>query len=120
LVEDVFGYKFPVPSEYDFSLLDRIIQYRFKTGPGSTQVSHGDYQILDAKDRELVLSAESHLRPGSSLIMTIPIGKPPSGISTVQGCPKPYCGSVKTTQVEGGGWLWYVALSYIYLAACWD
>jgi hypothetical protein len=47
LVEDVLGRKFPVPSEYDFALLDRIIQHKFETGPGSTQVSHGDYQIRD-------------------------------------------------------------------------
>ena len=76
LVEDALGRKFPVPSEYDFTLLDRIIQHKFETGPGSIQVSYGDYQIRDGKDRELVLSSQSRLRPGSSLIMAILIGKP--------------------------------------------
>ncbi len=107
LVEDALGRKFPVPSEYDFALLDRIIQHKFQTGPGSTQVSQGDYQIMDARDRELALPSESHLRPGSSLIMAILIGKPPPGILTDRACPMPRCASDKTTEAEGGGRIWY-------------
>jgi hypothetical protein len=102
LVEDALGRKFPVPSEYDFALLNRIIQHKFETGPGSAQVSHGDYQIRDAKERQVVLSSQSRLRPGSSLIMAILAGKALPGTL----CPMPRCNSVRTTQAEGGGRLW--------------
>ncbi len=106
LVEDALGRKFPVPSEYDFTLLQRIIQHKFETGPGSTQVSHGDYQIMDARHRELALPLQAHLRPGSSLIMAILIGKPPTGILTDRACPMPRCASDKTMEAEGGGRIW--------------
>ncbi len=29
MIEDALGRKFPVPSEYDYGLLDNIIKYRF-------------------------------------------------------------------------------------------
>ncbi|KAK5652130.1 hypothetical protein OQA88_10772 [Cercophora sp. LCS_1] len=103
LIEDALGRKFPVPSEYDFALLGRIIQHKFEEGPGSIQVSHGDYQIRDAKQREVILSSHSRLRPGSSLIMAILMGKPPPGILTDHACPMPLCSSTETTQAEGGG-----------------
>jgi hypothetical protein len=102
LVEDALGRKFPVPSEYDFSLLNQIIRHKFDTGPGSAQVREGDYQILDAKYRHLVLSPQSRLPPGSLLIMAVLVGKPVFDCI----CPIPRCGSVETTQVEGGGRLW--------------
>jgi len=106
LVEDALGRKFPVPSEYDFGLLDRIIRHKFETGPGSAEVKWGDYQILDAKDRNLVLSSQSRLRPGSLLVMAILIGPPPGGVVNDQECPRPRCSSAKTMQAEGGGRVW--------------
>ncbi|KAK3902573.1 hypothetical protein C8A05DRAFT_33716 [Staphylotrichum tortipilum] len=102
LVEDALGRKFPVPSEYDFSLLDRIIRHKFDTGPGSAEVKHGDYQILDAKKRDSALSPQSRLRPGSLLLMALLVGKPPSALAD-RACPMPHCTSVRTIQVEGGG-----------------
>jgi hypothetical protein len=106
LVEDALGRKYPVPSEYDFGLLDLIIRHKFDIGPGSTEVQHGDYQILDAKARDLALSTQSRLRPGSLLIMAILVGKPPPGVLADRACPMRRCTSVKTTQVEGGGRVW--------------
>ena len=106
LVEDALGRKFPVPSEYDFGLLDRIIRHRFDSGPGSTEVQHGDYQVLDAKARGLALSPQSRLRPGSLLIMAILVGRPPRGVLADRACPMPRCTSVRTTQVDGGGRVW--------------
>jgi hypothetical protein len=104
LVEDALGRKFPVPSEYDFGLLDRIIRHKFDSGPGSTEVQHGDYQVLDAKARGMALSPQSRLRPGSLLIMAILVGKPRVLADRV--CPMPRCASVQTTQMEGGGRVW--------------
>ncbi|SPN99173.1 uncharacterized protein DNG_02208 [Cephalotrichum gorgonifer] len=103
MVEDALGLKFPVPSEYDFELLDQIIRYRFRTGPGSTEVGLGDYQVMESRRSSTILSAESRIRPGSSLIMAILIGKPPSDVSTDRSCPMPRCTSTETNSVEGGG-----------------
>ncbi len=102
MVEDALGRKFPVPSEYDFALLDNIVKYKFLTGPGSAEVRRGDYQILNAKNRDLALSPKSRLRPGSSLIMAVLIGKP----SNDQACPMPRCGSIQTEPAVGGGRKW--------------
>ncbi len=106
LVEDALGRKFPVPSEYDFGLLDQIIRHKFDVGPGSAEVRHGNYQILDAKNRDLVLSSQSRLRPGSLLLMAILVAKPPIDLLTDDACPMPRCTSNKTMQVEGGGRAW--------------
>jgi len=38
IVEDALGFKFPVPSEYDFELLNAIIKHRFLEGSGSSEV----------------------------------------------------------------------------------
>jgi hypothetical protein len=43
LVEDALGFKFPVPSEYDYELLDTIIKHRFLKVPGSSDVQVGNY-----------------------------------------------------------------------------
>lgn len=37
-VEDALDYKFPVLSEYEFDLLDTIVQHKSKTGPGCSEV----------------------------------------------------------------------------------
>jgi hypothetical protein len=110
-VEDALGRKFPVPSEYDFTLLDKIIQHKFTTGPGSVEVGLGDYQVMESRRSSIILSSESRLRPGSSLIMAILLGKPPPGVLTDQSCPMPRCGSTETNCLEGGGRVWYAMLS---------
>lgn len=106
-VEDALGRKFPVPSEYDFALLDQIIQHKFRTGPGADEVALGDYQLMESRRRSVVLSAESRLRPGSAITMAILVGKPP-GVLNDHSCPMPRCESTETNSVPGGGRVWYV------------
>lgn len=105
-MEDALGRKFPVPSEYDYSLLDAIIKHKFQDGPGAVQVAAGDYEIMDAKNRLHILSVDSQLRPGCSVTMAILVDKPPSTILTDERCPMPRCQSTKTTKAPGGGRLW--------------
>ena len=106
ILEDAIGRKFPVPSEYDFKMLDAIIRLKFDTGPGSVEVRLGNYQVSDARHRDSTLSSGSRLRPGSSLIMAIIISKPPSGTMTHQSCPMPRCGSAYTEALQWGGRIW--------------
>ncbi|KAL8365584.1 hypothetical protein RB595_004414 [Gaeumannomyces hyphopodioides] len=103
MFEDVLGHKFPVPSEYDMGMLHAIIQHRFQTGPGSAEASVGDYQILDSRNRRMVLTDNSPLRPGSSMIMSILVATPPPTVLTDKSCPMPRCGSSETTTFDGGG-----------------
>lgn len=89
-IEDALGFKFPVPSKYDYQLLDTIIKYRFLDGPGSIEVKVGNYELFKTKDSEQVLSASIRLLPGTNITMAIFIGK----LKHIgNSCPMPLCGS---------------------------
>ncbi|ORX97435.1 hypothetical protein BCR34DRAFT_496865, partial [Clohesyomyces aquaticus] len=104
VVEDALGRKFPVPSEYDFDLLDAIIKQKFKTGPGSLQVRGGNYEYFKTKDSSAVLSKMSCLLPGTAITMAVIIL---SSIMTDEVCPIAKCRSSQTTEFPGGGRIWY-------------
>ncbi|KAI1410823.1 hypothetical protein F5Y13DRAFT_166896 [Hypoxylon sp. FL1857] len=103
IVEDALGRKFPVPSEYDYSLLDAIIKHRFQDGPGAVQVAAGDYEIMDAGNRLHILSANSLLRPGCSITMAVLVKKPRSVVLAGGCCPMPRCRSSNTIAMPSGG-----------------
>ena len=128
-VEDALGRKFPFPSEFQFTDLEAMIRHKFREGPGSKEVSLGDYEVMDSKNRSKILSAQSHVVPGSSLTMAILIPKPPipdgiifdkakaandildecisDGVPLHKAiCPMPRCRSSTTRQVPGGGRQW--------------
>ena len=102
-VEDALGYKFPVPSEYDFDLLDVVVQQKFKTGPGSLDVQAGNYEYFKTKNSTDVLSRTSRLLPGTAITMAIIVGHP---TLTDETCPMPGCDSIQTTETPGGGRTW--------------
>jgi hypothetical protein len=103
IVEDALGFKFPVPSEYDFDLLDKIIKHRFVDGPGSSEVEAGNYELFNTKNSRQVIAANVRLIPGTSITMAILISRPE--IFDEQ-CPMPRCMSTRTTIAPGGGRLW--------------
>lgn len=98
------GLKFPVPSEYDPDLLDAIIRHRFLEGPGSLEVTLGNYELFHARDSSQVISPQSRLLPGTSIIMAILFER--TELSD-QECPMPRCRSNRTTAGPGGGRIWY-------------
>ncbi|KUJ10036.1 uncharacterized protein LY89DRAFT_710862 [Mollisia scopiformis] len=103
IVEDALGLKFPVPSEYDFGLLNAIIKHRFLDGPGSVEVQTDNYELFSAKNSQVVISENVRLLPGASIIMAILLYKPASKVYTDETCPMPRCGSTLTTAAPGGG-----------------
>lgn len=103
IVEDALGFKFPVPSEYDFKLLNAIIKHRFLEGPGSLEVQADNYELFSAKNSQVVISENVRLLPGASIIMAILLAKPASKVYTDETCPMPRCGSTLTTAAPGGG-----------------
>lgn len=105
ILEDALGAKFPVPSEYDFSLVNVIIQKRFEKGPGSKSVQLGNYELVQARSGGRVLSEQTKLRPGTSVIMAILIEPPIDWIGEFA-CPMPRCTSTESVSVPGGGRLW--------------
>ncbi|KAI1459628.1 hypothetical protein F4805DRAFT_419707 [Annulohypoxylon moriforme] len=106
IVEDALGRKFPLPSEYDYLLLDAIIKHKFRDGPGATQVAAGDYEIMYTRNRRQILSNNSQLKPGSSLTMAIIISDNKLVLAFKEGCPMPYCQSKDTIIVPDGGRRW--------------
>lgn len=102
-VEDALGFKFPVPSEFDYDLLDTIIKRRFKSGPGSMEVKAGNYELFKTKNSTEVVTATMRLLPGTAITMAIIVSKP---TSTDEICPMPRCGSNRTSPAPGGGRLW--------------
>lgn len=101
-VEDALGYKFPVPSEYDFTTLEGLIQIRFRQGPGALEVSEGSYELLKSSKRSENITATSRLLPGTAITMAIIIDADTSG----RACPMPRCQSLQASICPGGGFTW--------------
>jgi hypothetical protein len=101
LVEDALGFKFPVPSEYDYELLDTIIKHRFSDGLGSLDVKAGNYELFKAKDSKQVISSGVLLIPGSRITMAILLERPEPAADYI--CPMPRCTSSYSAPVPGGG-----------------
>lgn len=109
VVEDALGHKFPVPSEYDFELLNAIIKHRFQKGPGSDEVQADDYELFRTKNTKSVLSSAERLLPGTAITMAIIVKRSiiVEWSSRTGGvCPIPRCGSDQVVSMPGGGRRW--------------
>jgi hypothetical protein len=106
LVEDALGFRFPVPSEYDFDILDAVVKQRFSKGPGSIDVEAGNYEYVNTKDNTKVLTTGSRLMPGMSITMAILISPMHPITQHDEICPMPNCGSFETTVELNGSRLW--------------
>lgn len=102
MVEDVFGFKFPVPSEYSYDLLEEIIKHKFRTGPASLEVKTGNYELFKTKNNKEVIEADRRILPGTCITMAI-IVITPRGI---EDCPTPLCSSDRTLPAPSGVRLW--------------
>lgn len=103
VVEDALGFKFPVPSEYDHDMIDAIIKHRFSKGPGSLDVTFGNYELFNTKNSRQVISPQVKLLPGTSITMAILVGRVEL---SDQECPMPRCRSNRTMAAPGGGRIW--------------
>jgi hypothetical protein len=103
LVEDALGRKLPVPSEYDFDLLNGVLKLRFQKGPGSGDVMLGNYELFDTCNSKRVITANTRLLPGSKITMAILVNKP---LIEDDHCPMQSCRSNRTSRAPGGGKIW--------------
>ncbi|KAF2138449.1 uncharacterized protein K452DRAFT_276837 [Aplosporella prunicola CBS 121167] len=106
-VEDALGFTFPIPSEYDFHLINVIIKARFRNGPGSEYVRLGMYELLQTRDTSQAISEGTFLRPGTKIKMAIIIEMPYFGWMTAT-CLIPKNFSRRNTVVPGRGRIWCV------------
>ncbi|KAI8941307.1 hypothetical protein NX059_002534 [Plenodomus lindquistii] len=99
-VEDALGLKFPVPSEYDYDMLDTIIRRRFKYGIGSRNVEAGNYEICRATRRSEAVTANSNILPGTSLVMVVLVS---TSCTYNYTCPVSSCHSTDILPCPRGG-----------------
>ena len=105
VVEDTFGFKFPVPAEYGLELLNNIIKWRFQGHDCYVEIQAGNYELFRSKDSTAVISTNTWLPPGTAITMAIIV----AGLKIQdQTCPMPNCGSTESIIVLGGGRQWYV------------
>ena len=103
LVEDALGLKFPMPSEYDFDLLEGIIKHRFQIGPGSKDVKMGNFEIFMARDSSETVTSTTRLIPGTAITMAVLVEVQ---LLTDGHCPMPRCRSDQSRPAPSGGRLW--------------
>jgi hypothetical protein len=103
IVEDALGFKFPIPSEYDYDMIDTIVRRRFKEGIGSQEVLAGNYELCTTKNISETITAKSRLLPGTAITMAVIVSTLDYSDGT---CPMPKCGSRMTTCCPGGGYIW--------------
>ncbi|KAF2250016.1 hypothetical protein BU26DRAFT_563901 [Trematosphaeria pertusa] len=99
VVEDAFGVKFPVPSEYDGTLLHAIIRHRFSRGCEIQNVTDGGYSVFYTDDPSRSLSAIDHLFPGCRITVAAFVG-----YNVALGTPDcPICGSSNRAALPADG-----------------
>ena len=101
VVEDAFGHKFPVPSEFDYGMLDTIVQRRFQTGFGAEDVTQGNYEYCKANMRSAAIRSTSRLAPGIAIVMVMLVNA-----RSDRPCPMPLCDSERANPHPSGGLVW--------------
>ncbi|KAH6860840.1 hypothetical protein BKA58DRAFT_322802 [Alternaria rosae] len=102
-VEDAFGVRFPIPTEYDYDLIDTVIRHRFKIGGGSMEVKAGNYELCRKQNRLDIITESSRLQPGTAITMFIIVS---SSIIKQAAWPIPCCESAEVIPCPGGGFGW--------------
>jgi hypothetical protein len=105
LCEDALGFKFPIPSEWDYGMVENHIQYRFRAGIGSKSVQLGEWKLFKTKNSEDVITPFSRLLPGLQITMAIML-RPL--LPRSENCPIWSCRSRETALVSAGGRVWQV------------
>ncbi|KAF2195563.1 hypothetical protein K469DRAFT_722762 [Zopfia rhizophila CBS 207.26] len=96
LFEDALGRKYPIPSKFNFELMQTVIKGQFLRMPGYRQVLLGNYELFKTGNSQQIVSAATHLRPSTAITMAILLNMPITGSECY---PMPECHS---TQCEKG------------------
>ncbi|PVI07738.1 hypothetical protein DM02DRAFT_580489 [Periconia macrospinosa] len=99
--EDALGFKYPIPSEWDYGMVENHIRYRFREGIGSRDVRAGNWELFKTKNSEDVISPFTRLLPGLEITMAIIVTTPP--VLSDETCPIFSCRSRETTLAPSRG-----------------
>ncbi|KAF1950494.1 hypothetical protein CC80DRAFT_539555 [Byssothecium circinans] len=72
VVEDAFGIKFPVPSEYDSDLLQTIVAERYLKSCSVRNIDTERYELFLSWDTTNAVTPSTSILPGSQITMAIP------------------------------------------------
>jgi hypothetical protein len=106
-VEDAHGRVFPVPSEYDFDLLNTIVSHRFSSGPRVREVNPRPYRLLPANNTKVALTQTDQLLPGMRVKVAVIVGVI-NMLYDMNYCIRKGCHSTRLTRPRGGGVTWCV------------
>ena len=108
VVEDALGFKYPVPSEYNFEMLQNTIEFRFRKGLGSLEVQAGNYELFQTYYIRHVISSTSALVPGTRITMAVLICE---GVTGEGKCPQ--CWSAQIVPLKCGRQAWCVSIPFM-------
>ena len=111
IIEDTLGFKFPVPSEYDFELLNNVLKWRLRNRTFYPEVEAGNYELSRSNKSDVIITKDTLLTPGASITMAMIVLKVSSGFEI---CPLPRCGSSQTLAAPSGGRQWYVQCDFAH------
>lgn len=103
--EDALGRVIPIPSEYNWDMVEAVIMAQFSTGPGHEKVFAGEYELYDSVGGTTVSRDEytgSPFLPGMTITMAIVIGQ----YAELERCPRPDCRSIKFVTAPMGARAW--------------
>jgi len=102
-VEDAFGVRFPIPTEYDYDLMDYVIRHRFQSGTGSMEVKVGNYELCRKRNRSDIVTETSRLQPGTAITMFLIVS---TRVNKEKVWPTPHRDSAEAIPCPGGGSVW--------------
>ncbi|PMD53239.1 uncharacterized protein K444DRAFT_541923 [Hyaloscypha bicolor E] len=102
-VEDPFGIPFPVPTEYDYAMLEAVIRARFREGKGKDLVAHDQWELFDTSNPSISINSNKwQFFPGMKITMAMILPR----FNSEMRCPRPGCHSTTYLEAPGGGMLW--------------
>lgn len=101
-VEDPFGIPFPVPTEYDYAMLEAVIRARFREGKGKDLVAHDQWELFDTSNPSISINSNKwQFFPGMKITMAMILPR----FNSEMRCPRPGCHSTTYLEAPGGGML---------------
>ena|ERR1700733_13589562 len=102
-LEDAYGRIWPIPVEYDYSMVEGALHGKFLSGRGSRLVKENQWQLFDSSNPRSVFSRENwEPTPGMKITMAMVL----QSIYHKMCCPRLNCHSEAYTDALGGGKNW--------------
>lgn len=102
-LEDAYGRIWPIPVEYDYSMMEGALRGKFQNGRGKSLVERNRWQLFDSTNTQHIISPVNwEPIPGMKITMAMII---PQNDNIVV-CPRLNCISTSFHMAMGGGQVW--------------